>query len=281
MNGKKPTVISLFAGCGGSTLGYKQAGYKELLAVDFDNYCIEIFEMNFPDIPIWKRDIKEITGKEIMEFCKIKDGTLDVLDSSPPCQGFSRSGKKIVVDPRNEMGFEIARLVGKMKPKVFLMENVCGMIEGEVRGLFKMIFTDLKSRGYRVMARIMNSKYYGVPQSRDRLIFIGVRNDFNIEPTFPRHETRPISCGSVIGDVDNDGEKMMTYSGKWKNLLPTLREGRGLEDISGGYGYNLRRIHHLKPSNTITAHMNLLHYNEDRYLTIKELKMLASFPDDF
>ena len=89
MNGNKsPTVISLFAGCGGSSLGYKMAGFEELLAIDFDENAVKTFKLNFPEVPIWLKDITQIKGKDILGFCSIKEGELDVLDGSPPCQGF-------------------------------------------------------------------------------------------------------------------------------------------------------------------------------------------------
>ena len=95
------TVISTFAGIGGSTLGYKWAGYKELLAIEWDKKACKIFSLNFPEIPIWERDIKDCSGKEILSFCKIKKGELSILDGSPPCQGFSTAGKRKILDERN------------------------------------------------------------------------------------------------------------------------------------------------------------------------------------
>src|SRR3990167_2497045 len=97
------TVISLFSGCGGSSLGYKLAGFKELLAIDFDKNSVETFKLNFPDVPIWQKDIKEVGSQEILDFCKIKKGELDILDGSTPCQGFSMAGSKRVGDDRNSL----------------------------------------------------------------------------------------------------------------------------------------------------------------------------------
>jgi DNA (cytosine-5)-methyltransferase 1 len=91
---KKPTVISTFAGCGGSSLGYKMAGFKELLAVEWDNNAVETFKLNFPSIPVYHGDIAKLTGKKCMELAGIRKGELDVLDGSPPCQGFSTAGKR-------------------------------------------------------------------------------------------------------------------------------------------------------------------------------------------
>src|SRR3990167_6277348 len=97
------TVISTFAGCGGSSLGYKLAGFKELLAIDFDKNAVETFKLNFPDVPVWQEDITKVASFDMLSFTGLKKGELDVLDGSPPCQGFSMAGKRKVSDPRNKL----------------------------------------------------------------------------------------------------------------------------------------------------------------------------------
>lgn len=169
------TAIFLFAGCGGSSLGYKWAGFKEILAIDFDRNAVETFKLNFPEIPIWEKDIKEIKGTDILNFCNIQKGELDVLDGSPPCQGFSMAGKRNVYDKRNDLVLEYIRLVDELQPKVFVMENVSGMIKGTMKGLFKEYMLKMKELNYEVKCKLMNAKYYNVPQSRERLIWIGIR----------------------------------------------------------------------------------------------------------
>ena len=142
------TVISLFAGCGGSSLGYKMAGYKELLAIEWDNNAVETFKLNFSEVPIWKRDIREVKGKEILDFLNIKKGELDLLDGSPPCQGFSTAGKRIVTDDRNDLILENIRLIEELEPKVFVIENVSGMIKGKMKGLFIEYMRLMKSLNF-------------------------------------------------------------------------------------------------------------------------------------
>lgn len=196
-----PTVISTFAGTGGSSLGYKWAGFHELLAIDFDPHAVECFKLNFPDVPVWLRDIKTVSGAEILDFCKIKRGDLDVFDGSPPCQGFSTAGRREVTDPRNDLFKHYVRLIEELHPKVFVMENVSGMIKGTMKGKFIEIMKTLKSLDYRVSAKLMNAKYYGVPQSRERVIFIGVRNDFMRDPVFPKPSNPIHNVVSIIPDV--------------------------------------------------------------------------------
>jgi hypothetical protein len=96
----EPTVISTFAGCGGSSLGYKLAGFKELLAVEWDQNAVDTFRLNFPEVPVYHGDIAKLTGAECMRLAGIKVGELDVFDGSPPCQGFSTAGKRKFDDPR-------------------------------------------------------------------------------------------------------------------------------------------------------------------------------------
>jgi len=116
-----PTVISTFAGCGGSSLGYSMAGFKELLAIEWDNNAVETFKLNFQDVPVYYGDIAKISIDEILEMTGLKPGELDIFDGSPPCQGFSTAGKRIIDDPRNSLFKEYIRLLRGLQPKVFVM----------------------------------------------------------------------------------------------------------------------------------------------------------------
>ena len=116
---KAPKVISLFAGGGGSSLGYSMAGYHELLAVEWDNNAVQIFKLNFPEIPIYHNDICHLSATECLKLAGILVGKLDVLDGSPPCQGFSTAGKREFTDNRNQLYHQYVRLLRGLKPKVF------------------------------------------------------------------------------------------------------------------------------------------------------------------
>ena len=187
------TVISTFAGCGGSSLGYKMAGFKELLAVEWDDNAVETFRLNFPSVPVYHGDIAELTGKECLRLAGIKKGELDVFDGSPPCQGFSTAGKRQVSDDRNNLFMEYIRLIKEIQPKVFVMENVSGMIKGKMKGKYIEIWNELNKLGYNVKSKLMNAMWYGVPQSRERLIFIGVRSDIGEKPIFPKAHRKVIT----------------------------------------------------------------------------------------
>ncbi|MBM3956958.1 MAG: DNA cytosine methyltransferase [Gemmatimonadetes bacterium] len=195
------TVVSLFAGCGGSSLGYKLAGGRCLLAVEFDANAAETYRLNFPGVPVIERDIATVTAEEVLRLAGLAPGELDVLDGSPPCQGFSTAGKRRFGDPRNSLFREYVRLLEALRPRAFVMENVSGLVKGKMRLVFREIMVALKATGYRVRCKLLNAMWFGVPQSRQRLIWIGARPDLGAEPRFP--EPRPmIPLKAVLPDLE-------------------------------------------------------------------------------
>lgn len=277
------TVISIFAGCGGSSLGYKWAGFKELLAIDFDKNAVETFKLNF-DCPVWQRDIKEVTGKEIMDFTGLKKGELSILDGSSPCQGFSTAGKRKVNDNRNSLFLEFVRLIKDLQPKVFVMENVSGMVKGKMKGTFIEIIQTLKSLNYQVKCKLMNAKYYNVPQSRQRLIWIGVRNDLNKQPSFPIPNKKLITFKEAVKGLKYESVPELTKS--VKKYVSKMKAGNCLSDV-GGKGFQTIRIYNNKPCPTLTklkagiGFGMLIHPIEDRVLSISEMKRCSTFPDNY
>ena len=250
----KPTVISTFAGCGGSSLGYKWAGFKELLAIEWEKNAVETFKLNFPNVPIWQRDIATVQGQEILKFTGLKKGELDVLDGSPPCQGFSSArGKRNISDKRNNLSFEYIRLINELQPKVFVMENVAGMVRGKMKGRFIEIMKELNLTGYNVKCKLMNAMYYEVPQNRQRLIFIGVKNGL---PKFPEPLKNIITINNIFSNI--------------------IQQNRGQFDKEW--------ISAHKPCYTITKTCSLIFKEKngkERKPIIEEIKTLSSFPEDF
>lgn len=196
-----PTVISTFAGGGGSSLGYSMAGFRELLAVEWDQNAVDTFRLNFLEVPVYHGDIAKMSTEQVFELTGLKEGELDVFDGSPPCQGFSTAGKREMSDSRNQLFREYVRLLRGLKPKVFVMENVSGMVKGKMKLIFAEILRELKASGYRVSARLMNAMYFNVPQSRERMIFIGIREDLGIEPSHPRAAEKPIPLREIAPDA--------------------------------------------------------------------------------
>jgi DNA (cytosine-5)-methyltransferase 1 len=135
-----PTVISTFAGAGGSSLGYSMAGYQELLAVEWDDNAVETFRLNFSGVPVYHGDICKLSVEECMRLAGLTEpGELDVLDGSPPCQGFSTAGKRDFGDDRNQLFRQYVRLLRGLRPKVFVKENVSGMVKGIMKLMFNKV----------------------------------------------------------------------------------------------------------------------------------------------
>ena len=286
-----PTVISTFAGGGGSLTGYMMAGYRDLLAVEWDDNAVATLRANYPELDIYHGDIAKITVEDVLQRTGLKPGDLDILDGSPPCQGFSTAGKRIIDDPRNQLFREYVRLLRGLRPKVFVMENVSGMVKGKMKLVFVEILKELKASGYQVSAKLLNAMYFHVPQSRERMIFIGVRDDLGIEPTHPRAESKPGTVREALGDLDNIQDAGIDHvwvdewerKTKWIHLVPSLKQGDALP------GRQRARLIDDKPAPTLTkssvtrcyVSCTEIHPRFDRSVSVRELARLDSFPDAF
>jgi DNA (cytosine-5)-methyltransferase 1 len=276
-----PTVASLFAGCGGSSLGYSMAGYRELLAVEWDDNAAATFRLNFPDVPLYHGDIAALSAERALELAGVQPGQLDVLDGSPPCQGFSTAGKRVLEDPRNGLFQEYVRLLQGFRPRAFVMENVSGMVKGKMKLVFVEILRALKASGYRVSARLMNAMYFNVPQSRQRMIFVGVREDLGVQPGHPVPLQHPLSIRTAFSNLDQAPSDIAPSL-----LRPTWQMHRVIAGSEPKQHFGLVRTSWNEPSPTIVKDAGntttgMIHPEEARRLTIPELKRLASFPDEF
>lgn len=283
---KAPTVISTFAGCGGSSLGYSMAGFRELLAIEWDDNAVETFKLNFPDVPVIHGDIAEVTVEQVLEMTGLQVGELDIFDGSPPCQGFSTAGKRVLDDPRNQLFREYIRLLRGLKPKVFVMENVSGMVKGKMKLIFADIMRELKASGCKVSARLLNAMYFGVPQSRERMIFIGVREDLGIEPSHPSAEYMPVTVGQSWKECqDKDGKGISKYVYPiWENTPAGQSLEIGAAKVLGKDRYfTHRKLSMIRSANTIQRSIGSLIYHptEPRGISLGELKRIASYPDKF
>ena len=195
----KPTLVSLFAGCGGSSLGYKWADYDIRLAVEWDEGAVDIYRRNFPGANVHHGDITQLSGEQALEMAGVAPGELDVLDGSPPCQGFSTAGLREFDDTRNRLFEEYIRLLDAYRPKVFIMENVTGLKKGKMKLTFAEMTRAMKAQGYTVSCRELNAWWWGVPQNRRRLIWIGTREDLGITPSHPTATYRkPVSVAQAL-----------------------------------------------------------------------------------
>lgn len=189
------TVISTFSGSGGSSLGYRMAGYKVLLANEFVPAAAETYRANAaPYTKISTDDIRDISGHDLLDMAGVKK--IDLLDGSPPCASFSTSGKGAkswgqvksyseTQQRTDDLFFEFVRILSDIKPRAFVAENVTGLVRGSAKGYFFAILAAMRAAGYRVSARVLDASWLDVPQSRRRLIFVGVREDLNLEPVHP------------------------------------------------------------------------------------------------
>lgn len=285
-------VVSTFAGCGGSSLGYKLAGGKVLLAVEWDDNAAETYRLNHPGTDVYHGDIADLSVNEVLNRAGLIPGELDIFDGSPPCQGFSTSGKREMHDSRNQLFREYVRLLRGLQPKVFVMENVSGMVKGKMKLLFAEIMRELKASGYKVSARLMNAKYFNVPQSRERMIFIGVREDIGISPSHPKPQSRPITfrqaCYDLRGNNPDDrmlGDMLLQVAklqpDNWNTDDTIYRKIKGnTASAMSTQWIGWDRICGTLTKSEIST-SGLVHPDRERYISLTEAKRISSFPDDF
>lgn len=184
--GKKPIGVDLFAGAGGLSLGFEQAGFDVAAAVEYDPIHSATHEFNFPDCAAICRSVADIDGKYIRDNSRIGSRAVDVLFGGAPCQGFSMIGKRALDDPRNSLVYHFVRLVVELKASYFVFENVRGLTVGKHRKFLDEIMEEFRRNGYRVAEdyRVLNAVDFGVPQDRQRLFLIGARKGFPL-PQYP------------------------------------------------------------------------------------------------
>ncbi|MGL5871502.1 MAG: DNA cytosine methyltransferase [Xenococcaceae cyanobacterium] len=189
----RPIAVDLFAGAGGMSLGFEQAGFDVLAAVEIDPIHACTHEFNFPNCTVLCKSVAETTGDEIRNLSEIGDRDIDVVFGGPPCQGFSLMGKRHLDDPRNTLIFHFLRLVSELKPKFFVMENVPGMAIGQHQVFLEQIINNFKKIGYQVEEnyQILNAANYGVPQKRRRLFLLGSRPEYQL-PKYPEKNKKRI-----------------------------------------------------------------------------------------
>lgn len=186
----RPKVVDLFAGAGGLSLGFEQAGFDVAVAVEYDPIHAAIHELNFPEAKVICRDVRKLTGREILASANLLVGDVDVVIGGPPCQGFSLIGHRVLDDPRNELVFHFLRLVREIRPRVFVMENVPGMASGGHTELLNELIQQFEEAGYSVRQpyRLLNAAAFAVPQERRRLFLLGARLSTEL-PDYPKPST--------------------------------------------------------------------------------------------
>ena len=294
-------TISLFAGCGGSSLGYKLAGFDVLLASEFIPNAIETYKANHPKTIVLEKDIRETTGQEILDLIHMNKYELDILDGSPPCSDFSINGKReegwgkiknysTTKQRVDDLFFEYARIVKDIMPKVFVAENVKGLTIGKAKNVLEQILNTLREIGYQVEYKILDASDYECPQKRERTIIIGVRNDLNLQPSFPEPLGTKMSCREAIEDLINNGTDQINHSQREVLIEKYFHAGCTSDDIKRickennlkVYEQSFRRDKWEEPYYTIKQHHTRpYHPRVDRLMSIDEAKRIPTFPDDF
>ena len=320
----KFTVISCFAGGGGSSTGYRLAGGKILLINEFVEEAISSYKKNYPDTPVLVDDIKKYKGEDFLKMANIKPGELDILDGSPPCSAFSVAGKREkgwdkkksysdgkTVENIEDLFLEFIRIAKIIQPKVIVAENVKGITFGEAIKKLNEFVKCFENIGYYVTYKVMNAADYGVPQARERTIFICVREDvadkiglsfLNVSKIFPNQFSYQISMKDAIDKIENDPEQIKElkdfYEGSFqkkfldripfnptKHMKPSDPEFREWNPKASCF--NMIRPCPTLPSPTLTQQgqkkglSGVFHYADNRKLTIVELKRLMSLPEDY
>ena len=271
-------VVSLFSGAGGLDLGFKMAGHQILWANDLYEDAVETYKLNLGDHIVCK-DISLIKGEEIPEC--------DIIIGGFPCQGFSVANtKRHEQDERNVLYKQLIRMIDAKKPKFFLAENVKGILSLGKGKVFQMILKDFGDLGYKVQYKVLNAADYGVPQTRQRVIIIGVRNDidFDFHYPLPTHNQdgtdglkRWVSASEALAEIPNPD---------FPNDLPNHEYSKYKLQFNGYIGH--RELDPDKPAPTVTARGDskggvviLPHPNGQRRMSCRELATIQSFPLDF
>lgn len=299
-------VISTFSGCGGSSLGYKLAGYNVLSALEFIPNAYNTYKANFPSTIVIEKDIRDINGQYILNLSNIKKYELDILDGSPPCSDFSINGKRekgwglvknysSTKQRVDDLFFEYARIVNDIQPKVIVAENVKGLTIGKAKDVLNEVLKTLNDIGYEVEYKVLDASDYEVPQKRERTIIVGVRKDlvekFNVHPVFPKPLNYKISCKEAIEDLINNGTDQPPSKSKRDELMVKyFHSGCSSTDIKRickehnlkVYEQTYRRDKWEEPYYTIKQHHTRpYHPIVDRVMSIDEAKRIQTFPDDF
>jgi len=258
----RPIGIDLFAGVGGLSLGFEQAGFDIVAAVDIDPIHCAAHKFNFPNGATVCKSIVDTTGDELRRLAGIGHRDLDIVIGGAPCQGFSLIGKRALDDSRNQLVHHYVRLVMELKPKYFVFENVKGLTIGKHRQFLREIIEALQKGGYDVVSeyKVLNAADYGVPQDRRRLFLMGARVGFPL-PSYPQPAQRT-TVGQAIGDIP-DAEN---YAALWERDWTKVKYGkastyaaylRGTKDDPTDFGYRRHFDASLLTGSLLTAHTEL------------------------
>lgn len=305
-------IIDLFCGAGGLSKGFVDAGFDVELAIDMWSDAVKTYNHNHKGRDVARCiDISTVTNEELEQL----NGKIEGVIGGPPCQGFSTVGTRNVEDPRNQLYLQYYRVVKKVRPEFFVIENVKGLLT-LAKGAFKEDILDRFSKlGYTISYKLLNASDYGVPQNRYRVFFVGMKNK---QFEFPTPFESKVSTSEAISDLPSL-EEPDNYSSNYKSgiasdyamqmrgmsnivlnheptrhteqtkqIISMIPDGGKIRDLPEKY-WNVRkynkafqRMNSKLPSNTIdTGHRNYFHYKENRVPSVRESARLQSFPDSY
>lgn len=292
------TDVELFAGGGGLALGLEQAGFKNVMCIESDLNPVKTLQLNRPDWNVIRKDIRKVDS--FRKLLLNSNQEIDLLSGGYPCNSFSYIGKRLgLKDTRGTLFYEYARALKELQPKMFLVENVKGLVtmdHGQTLNTMIKVFEDI---GYKVRFRVLNAWNYGVPEKRVRMIMVGIRNDLDISFSYPKeHDYKPVlrdelkdvpdSVGATYSKAKADVLKLVPEGGNWKNLpVAVAKAYMGKSYYSGGGKTGIaRRLAWNEPSLTLTTspsqkQTERCHPTETRPLTTREYARIQAFPDNW
>lgn len=301
------TSIELFAGAGGLALGLEQSGFEHIGLVEFDKNASATLKQNRKKWNILCEDIAKVADRNLEQEFRIKKYELDLLSGGAPCQSFSYAGKRLgLQDVRGTMFYHYATFLHKLQPKMFLFENVKGLLTHDKGKTYQTILNIFEDEGYVIHKKVLNAWDYGVPQKRERLITIGIRRDIaennkNIKFNFPQeYDYKPVIADIKL-DTHPSKDECMFYPKKKAEIFKLVPAGGYWRDINediareymksswgqgGGRTGILRKIGLDEPSLTVlTSPMmkqtDRCHPLEVRPFSYRENARIQTFPDDW
>lgn len=258
----RPIGIDLFAGAGGLSLGFEQAGFDIVAAVEIDPIHSAAHKFNFPNCATVCKSVIDVTGDELRKRAGIGKRDIDLVVGGAPCQGFSLIGKRALDDSRNQLVYHFVRIVVELQPKYFVFENVKGLTLGKHRRFLQEVIEAFQDAGYVVEAdyRVLNAADFGVPQDRRRLFLMGARAGLQV-PTYPEPTGRT-TVQDAIGDLPDAEAFPVLWERDWTKVKfgrPSTYAAmlRGKEDDPTDFGYRRRFDPTLLTSSLLTEHTAL------------------------
>lgn len=296
--------IELFAGAGGLALGLEQAGFEHIGLVEFDRAAADTLIANRKEWKVLCEDVELVAARDLEAEFNIQKGELDLLSGGAPCQSFSYAGKRLGLDDvRGTMFYHYATFLHKLQPKMFLFENVRGLLTHDSGRTYETILNIFEDEGYTTFHKVLNAWEYGVPQKRERLITIGIRNDLADKTSFSfpvPHEYKPV-LRDIQLDVNPDATECSRYSeykakvfslvpagSYWRDIDPVIAKEymKTCWDMGGGRTGILRRIGLDEPSLTVLTNPGMkqtdrCHPLEVRPFSYRENARIQTFPDSW